>query len=74
MTIKRDNGSEGSYFPLKKTTIHFESVEVNESPEARAQNVMFPHSGRGKRRREMWNANTDLVFSGAFRCSSVLQM
>lgn len=63
----------GATSSLKKTTIHFESVEVNESPGARAQNVMFPHSGRGKRRREMWNTNTELVFSGAFRCSSVLQ-
>lgn len=34
MTIKQDNDTVGSYFLLKKTNIHFESIEVNESLEA----------------------------------------
>lgn len=36
------------------------------------KNVTFPPSGREKRRREMWNANTELVFS-SFCFNSVLQ-
>lgn len=34
MTVKQDNDTVGSYFFLYKTNIHFESVEVSESPEA----------------------------------------
>lgn len=81
MTIKQDNDTVGSYFFHKKTNIHFERVQVNESPETwthvgglnqTMENVTSPLSGRKKRRREMWNANTELVFR-LFPFSSVLQ-